>query len=91
MQCEKRRSAWNMANILEELQPLFRDILDQPNLRITRESNSSNVEGWDSLAHINLVTAIEQEYDIKFSIDELLELKNVGEMVDLMEIKLATK
>jgi len=43
------------------------------------------------LAHINLVTAIEQEYDIKFSIDELLDLKNVGEMVDLMEIKLATK
>jgi acyl carrier protein len=80
-----------MANILEELQPLFRDILDQPNLRITRESNSSNVEGWDSLAHINLLTAIEQEYDIKFNIDELLELKNVGEMVDLMEIKLAAK
>jgi len=80
-----------MANILEELQPLFRDILDQPNLRITRESNSSNVEGWDSLAHINLVTAIEQEYNVKFSIDELLVLKNVGEMVDLMEIKLAAK
>lgn len=91
MQYEERRSTESMANILEELQPLFRDILDQPNLRITRESNSSNVEGWDSLAHINLVTAIEQEYNVKFSIDELLELKNVGEMVDLMEIKLAAK
>lgn len=91
MQCEERRSTGRMANLLEELQPLFRDILDQPNLRITRESNSSNVDGWDSLAHINLVTAIEQEYNVKFSIDELLELKNVGEMVDLMEIKLAAK
>lgn len=91
MQCEERRSTGSMANILEELQPLFRDILDQPALRITRKSNSSNVEGWDSLAHINLVTAIEQEYNVKFSIDELLELKNVGEMVDLMEIKLAAK
>lgn len=91
MRCEERRSTESMANILEELQPLFRDILDQPNLRITRESNSSNVEGWDSLAHINLVTVIEQEYNVKFSIDELLELKNVGEMVDLMEIKLAAK
>lgn len=91
MRCEERRSTESMANILEELQPLFRDILDQPNLRITRESNSSNVEGWDSLAHINLVTAIEQEYNVKFSIDELLELKTVGEMVDLMEIKLAAK
>jgi acyl carrier protein len=80
-----------MGKILEALQPLFRDILDQPNLKITRATNSSNVEGWDSLAHINLVTAIEQEYGIKFTIDELLELKNVGEMVDLMERKLATK
>jgi acyl carrier protein len=91
MQCEERRSTGSMANILEELQPLFRDILDQSDLTITRESNSSNVEGWDSLAHINLVTAIEQEYDIKFTIDELLDLENVGEMVDLMEIKLAAK
>lgn len=91
MQCEERHSTGSMSNILEELQPLFRDILDQPTLRITRKSNSSNVEGWDSLAHINLVTAIEQEYNVKFSIDELLELKNVGEMVDLMGIKLAAK
>jgi acyl carrier protein len=80
-----------MGNILEDLQPLFRDVLDQPKLRITRESNSSNVDGWDSLAHINLVTAIEQEFDIKFTIDDLLALTNVGEMADLMETKLAPK
>jgi acyl carrier protein len=78
-------------DILEELQPIFRDILDQPNLRITRGSNAANVEGWDSLAQINLVTAIEQEFDLRFTIDELLDLNNVGEMVDLMTTKVAMK
>jgi acyl carrier protein len=78
-------------DILEELQPIFRDILDQPNLRITRGSNAANVEGWDSLAQINLVTTIEQEFDLRFTINELLDLNNVGEMVDLMMTKMAMK
>ncbi|MGB7281762.1 MAG: acyl carrier protein [Candidatus Acidiferrum sp.] len=76
-----------MAEILEEIQPIFRDILDQPQLKITRESNAMNVEGWDSLAHINLVTAIEKQFRIKFALGELQELKNVGEMVDLISAK----
>jgi acyl carrier protein len=76
-----------MADILEEIQPIFRDILDQPELNITRESNAMNVDGWDSLAHVNLVTAIEKHFRIKFALGELQELKNVGEMVDLISTK----
>lgn len=77
-----------MDNLLEELQDIFRDILDQPDLILTRESNAHNVEDWDSLAHINLVTAIERKYKIKFALGELQELKNVGDMVDLIKLKL---
>jgi acyl carrier protein len=80
-----------MDNLLEELQPIFRDILDQPNLIITRESNASTVEDWDSLAHVNLVTAIEKRYKIRFALGELQELKNVGDMIDLMKTKLGQK
>lgn len=80
-----------MDNILEELQPIFRDVLDQPDLVLTRESNATNVPDWDSLAHINLVTAIERKYKIKFALGELQELKNVGEMVDLIRAKIAAK
>jgi acyl carrier protein len=46
--------------IIAELQPIFQDILDQPDLVIDRESNAENVEDWNSLAHVNLVTAIEK-------------------------------
>lgn len=80
-----------MDNLVEELQPIFRDVLDQPNLIITRESNASTVEDWDSLAHVNLVTAIEKRYKIRFALGELQELKNVGDMIDLMKTKLGQK
>lgn len=80
-----------MDNTLEELQSIFRDILDQPNLVLTHESNANNVEDWDSLAHINLVTSIEKHYKIRFALGELQELKNVGDMIDLINVKLAVK
>lgn len=80
-----------MDSILEELQSIFRDILDQPELVLTPESNANNVEDWDSLAHINLVSAIEKHYKIRFALGELQELKNVGDMIELIQKKLAAK
>lgn len=80
-----------MADLLSQLQPIFRDVLDNPNLCLTPASNASNVPGWDSLAHISLVSAIEQQFGIRFALGELEELKNVGEMVDLMSRKLLAR
>ena len=77
-----------MDAMLGQLQEIFRDILDQPDLVLTRESNAQNVEDWDSLAHINLMTAIEKRYKVKFALGELQELKNVGDMLDLLHKKL---
>ena len=74
--------------IMDRLQPIFRDVFDNPKLVVGRSSSAETVEGWDSLAHINLVSAIEQEFKIRFALGELEQLKNVGEMVDLMERKL---
>ena len=80
-----------MDNMLEEVQEIFRDIIGDDDLVITRASNASTVEDWDSLAHVNLVTAIEKKYKIKFGLGELQELKNVGDMLELIEKKLAAK
>jgi len=76
------------AQIIEDLQPVFADILDAPGLRLTRTTTAADVEGWDSLAHINLVVAVEKRYKIKFALGELQDLKNVGDMVDLIVRKL---
>ncbi len=71
-------------SVILELQPIFRDVLDLPDLQLASGSNASNVEGWDSLAHVNLVTAIEKQYRIKFALGELQALKDVGEMAELI-------
>lgn len=78
-------------NTIEELQPIFRDVLDLPDLVLTRQSNAASVEGWDSLAHVNLVTAIEKKFRVKFALGELQELQNVGDMVDLINQKLQAR
>jgi acyl carrier protein len=80
-----------MPDLLSQIQDIFQDIFDDPSLIITRDSNASTVEDWDSLAHVNLVTAIEKRYKIRFALGELQELKNVGDMIDLIEEKLAMK
>jgi acyl carrier protein len=80
-----------MDNLLPDVQEIFRAVFDQPDLVITRESNASTVDDWDSLNHVNLITAIAAKYKIKFALGELEELKNVGDLLDLMRIKIDRK
>lgn len=74
--------------ILVKIQDIFRDIFDDDKLVIQDSTNSSHIEDWDSLNHINLVVAIESELNIKFDLEELSRLKSVGAMIDLIIIKL---
>src|SRR3954469_20424322 len=81
---DSRNPTVTQAEEIQTIQPLFRDVLDQPDLLLTPASNASNVDDWDSLAHINIVMAIERHYKVKFALGELQGLKNVGEMADLI-------
>jgi acyl carrier protein len=76
---------------LSDVQEIFRAVFDEPELVITRESSASTVEGWDSLAHINLLNSIERNYKIRFALGETEALKNVGDLLDLIESKLLAK
>jgi len=78
-------------DLLPEVQEIFRDVLDEPKLVLTRESNAETVPDWDSLAHVNLITAIEKRYKVKFALGELQSLKHVGDLLDLLAQKLAAK
>ena len=78
-------------DILAELQPIFRDIFDDESITVTNESSAENMEDWDSLTHVRLVMAISRHFGIRFELDEMAHLKNVGEMCDLIAKKLAAK
>ncbi len=73
--------------IYEELNEIFRDIFDDDSINLTPETNSDDIEDWDSLEHINLVVAIEKKFGIKFSMDEVTGMKNVGEMVEIIKAR----
>lgn len=75
-------------DVLSELQPIFHDIFDDDSIVVTDETNAEMIEDWDSLSHIRLVVAIEKHFGIKFAFGELQELKNVGEMAQLIAKKL---
>lgn len=74
-------------DILKELQPIFQDVFDDEDLVVTNESNAESIADWDSLSHIRLVVAIEKQFCIKFAFGELQELKNVGEMIEVIKKK----
>jgi acyl carrier protein len=76
---------------MERVQTIFQDVFDDTQLRIDRSSSAATVPGWDSLAHVNLVGAIQEEFKIKFALGELEQLKNVGDLLDLMERKINSK
>lgn len=63
-------------------------VSDDPGLVVTAESSARTIEQRDSLAHISIVSTIEQEFKIRFARGELETLNNVGEMIGLMQKEL---
>ena len=78
----------NREMIFERLNNVFRDVFDDDTISINDNTTSKDITEWDSLEHINLIVAIEQEFGIKFNMGEVTTMKNVGEMVDIIINKL---
>ena len=73
--------------ILTKVQDIFRDLLDNETIVLSSETTADDVDGWDSLVHIQLIVAIEKYFKIKFTSREILTWKNVGEMIDCISLK----
>lgn len=70
--------------VFERLNKVFRDVFDDDDITVTETTTSADIDDWDSLEHINLVAAVEQEFDMKFTMGQVVTMKNVGEMVDII-------
>ncbi len=81
----------NDQEILAQVRDIIADVLDQPDLQVTRDTTANDVEGWDSFNHINIVVAVESHFGIKVHTAEIEEVRNVGELIDLVEKKLKSK
>lgn len=70
--------------VYETLNEVFRDVFDDESIAVNDSTTSDDIEDWDSLEHINLIAAVEQEFGMKFNMGQVVTMKNVGEMVDII-------
>lgn len=70
--------------VYERLNEVFREVFDDDEITVDDETTAADVDGWDSLSHIVLMDAVEDEFDVTFGMSIISKLKNVGEMVDVI-------
>ena len=72
---------------LNKIQNIFRDITDTPNLSIDLTSTPDTVPGWDSIANVNIVFAIEEDFGVKFEVQDLQKIKSVADFLVILSNK----
>jgi acyl carrier protein len=77
----------SMATI-DSLNQIFRMVFDDDTLQISPGMTANDVDGWDSLSHVNLITAIETKFNIRFSQKDLLKQRKVGDLITDIDRKL---
>lgn len=75
-------------DVLTELNGVFRQVFEDETLNVTRSTTAMDIDVWDSIAHMILISVVEQKFGIKFALGELPTLQNVGDMVDIIEKRL---
>ena len=78
----------NRDEVLKKVNKVFNEIFDDDNLKIKDETTANDIEDWDSLTHITLISSIEEEFNIKFDMSDIVNFKNVGDMIDAIIKKL---
>ncbi|MCI9224275.1 MULTISPECIES: acyl carrier protein [unclassified Acutalibacter] len=71
-------------DVFARLDRVFQDVFDDSSIRVNPETTADDIEDWDSLEHITLISAVEREFRMKFKMGEISSMKNVGEMARIV-------
>lgn len=74
----------NREEIFKKINEIFIEVFEDDTIEVVETTSAADIEDWDSLTHITLISEIEEEFDIKFSMKDVIGMKNVGEMVDII-------
>ncbi len=72
----------------EILTGVFQQVFEDDTIQINEKTTADDIDGWDSLSHVNLIVAVETTFNVRFSQKELLTFKNVGDLVRSIESKI---
>ena len=78
-----------MSDLQAQLTDIFQQVFDDDEIELAPELTANDVDGWDSLSHVNLIVTIEAHFDIRFSQKELLTFKNVGDLLSSISSKIS--
>ena len=70
--------------VFDRLNRVFRDVFDDETIRVPPNTTADDIDDWDSLEHITLISAVEREFRMKFKMGEISSMKNVGEMARIV-------
>ena len=77
-------------DLLDALNQIFCQVFDDDDIRIAPEMTANDIDGWDSLSHVNLIVAIETRFSIRFTQKELLTFKDIGDLLSCIRSKIST-
>lgn len=69
--------------VLGKLKEIFKDVFDR-DIDLTFKTTAKDVQGWDSLTHITIISLVEETFSIKFKMKEVISMQNVGDMIDII-------
>jgi acyl carrier protein len=76
-------------SVLDRLNRVFRDVLENDSIELAPNTTAADIEEWDSLSHVQIILAVEQEFKLRLNAGDLSGLENVGAFMALLERKLA--
>ncbi len=74
-----------MSMNLGRLTDVFRDVFDNSDLEISPDTVIKDIQGWDSLVHVTLMAAVQDEFGIRYSIDDIVKMKTAGDILDFID------
>ena len=82
---EDKNTVIKVKEIIERLDDVFRDVFDDDTLEVDENTTADDIEDWDSIEHITLIGAVEDEFKMRFKMGEVSGMKDVGEMIGIIE------
>ena len=73
------------SEVLQKIEEIVRDELDDDSISLTMTTRASDIDGWDSLAHVVIMVAVERQFDVQFKSSEITTLKDIGNLVQLVQ------
>ncbi|PKV50993.1 acyl carrier protein [Aquimarina sp. MAR_2010_214] len=78
----------NKEEILSKVKDAFVSVLEHDNFKLTDETTADDVDGWESITHMMIISEIEKSFNIKFKLMDLMNMNNVGDLIKTIESEL---